>query len=106
MQLLTTRQTGLLCTQAQELAALRKRLATLETPWLVRMLGSMSQMVWGPCGSTSPAAGTPAGHASGPVAAATGNYQVMPGSPSAGGEQQQAPGMLQSTPPQQAHMAS
>ena len=43
--------------QAQELAALRKRLATLETPWLLRMLGSMSQMVWGPCGGTSPAAG-------------------------------------------------
>ena len=62
--------------QAQELAALRKRLATLETPWLIRMLGSLSQMVWGPCGSTTPAAAS-----RGPVnmssAAGTGSYQVM-----------------------------
>lgn len=105
MQLLTSCQAVLSHLQAQELAALRKRLATLETPWLVRMLGSMSQMVWGPCGSTTPAAAS-GGNAGGSAAAATGNYQVMPGSPSVGGEQQQAPGMSQSTPPQQAHMAS
>lgn len=88
--------------QAQELVALRKRLAQLETPWLIRMLGSLSSVMWGPCGSTSPAA-APGGR-SGSSSAASGSYVSMPGEPSLG-EQQRAPMAPHASPPQLPRMA-
>lgn len=66
-------QSGYFSLQAQELAALRLRLAQLETPWLVRTMGALSSLVWGPCGS----AATPTPPTQSP-AARNGSYEMMP----------------------------